>query len=92
MLIAILPLLLLVGFLVASVIFIKTGNAWMLGIILSVVGSVGVIVATAHIVSGNYALFPPVTSGAEHLHATLVCSTLSLFTGLIMTIHGLRKK
>ena len=79
------PFLLLVAFVIFSVYLIRNGLMWMVGIILSVVGSVGVMVVCVLIHGGVY-------SFNEAIICWLVVSTVLLSIGLIMAIHGLKKK
>ena len=79
------PFLLLVAFVIFSVYLIRNGLMWMVGIILSVVGSVGVMVVCVLTHGGVYPF-------NEAIICWLVVSTVLLSIGLIMAIHGLKKK
>jgi succinate-acetate transporter protein len=85
------PVFLFVVCLIAFVVLAKTGKTWMNGVILSVSGFVGVLVVLVHIIAGHCTLIR-LTPDGETMLVTLVFSTISLFIGLIMAIHGLRKK
>ena len=82
--IAIGPLVILIVFIAVSIYLIRSGQSWMLGIILSVMGSVGVMTVCTLTHAKAYPF-------DEAIICWLVFFTIFLSVGLIMAIHGLKK-